>query len=189
VWALVPGWGWLLPLSLLLVLYPPVTWKDAPLFPTPAGAFDGLAESVPLPLAGHVLDAGCGLGDGLLALERAWPEVHLHGLERSWPLRWLCALRCPVARVRQGDMWQADWSAYDLVYLFQRPESMPRAWAKARAELRPRAWLASLEFAVPDVPATLSWNCPDGRPLWLYQMVDDQVPRSVASGVLVNELN
>lgn len=165
-----PAWAWLLPLVGLLVLYPPGSWRDAPLFPTPPGAFDGLAAQVPLPLAGHVLDAGCGVGDGLLALERAYPEVHLHGLERSWPLRGLCALRVRHARVRQGDIWRADWSAYDLVYLFQRPESMSRAWVKAQQDLRPGAWLASLEFPVPAVAPDVTWTCPDGRPLWLYRM-------------------
>ena len=164
-----PAWGWLVPLAGLLLLYPPGSWRDAPLFPTPSAAFDGLAQPVPLPLAGHVLDAGCGVGDGLLALERAYPEVHLHGIERSWPLRLVCALRVPTAKVRQGDIWAADWAAYDMVYLFQRPESMPRAWQQAQAQLKPGAWLASLEFAVPDVPPTQVWTCPDGRPLWLYQ--------------------
>lgn len=164
-----PAWGWLVPLALALALYPPATWKDAPLFPTPSDALDGLGEQVPLPLAGHVLDAGCGVGDGLLALERAYPEVHLHGVEHSWPLRVVCGLRARHAHVRQGDMWAHDWSRYDMVYLFQRPETMPRAWAKARAELRPGAWLASLEFAVPDVSPTVSWSCPDGRSVWLYQ--------------------
>lgn len=164
-----PAWGWLVPLALALALYPPVTWKDAPLFPTPRDALDGLATQVPLPLAGHVLDAGCGVGDGLLALERAYPEVHLHGVEHSWPLRAVCGLRARHAHVRQGDMWADDWSRFDMVYLFQRPETMPRAWAKARTELRPGAWLASLEFAVPDVSPTVSWSCPDGRTVWLYQ--------------------
>ena len=51
------------------------------------------------------------------------------------PLRWLCARRCPWARVAQGDLWRADWSGYQLVYLFQRPESMARAWAKGCAEM------------------------------------------------------
>jgi hypothetical protein len=32
-------------------------------------------------------------------------------------------------------MWRADWSGYQLVYLFQRPESMARAWAKGCAEM------------------------------------------------------
>lgn len=165
-----PAWGWLLPLALALALYPPATWKDAPLFPTPRGALDGLAEVVPLPLAGYVLDAGCGLGHGLQALERAYPEVHLHGLESSWPLRWAAAVYARHAHVHHGDMWAHDWSRYDMVYLFQRPESMVRAWDKASRDMKPGSWLASLEFPVPDVAPTLTWTCPDGRPLWLYRL-------------------
>ena len=38
-----PAWAWLLPLALLLLLYPLRSWRDAPLFPTPAGALRGLA--------------------------------------------------------------------------------------------------------------------------------------------------
>jgi len=117
-----------------------------------------------------VLDAGCGLGDGLKALRAAYPQAELHGLEWSWPLRALCALRCPWARVRQGDIWRADWSGYALVYLFQRPESMPRAAAKALDELQPGAWLVSLEFEAADLPAVARLQAPDGRPVWLYQM-------------------
>jgi SAM-dependent methyltransferase len=168
-----PAWVWLVPLTLAWLLYPPGTWRDAPLFPTPNGALDGLGDTVRLPLAGHVLDAGCGLGDGLLALERAFPEVHLHGVEHSWPLRLLCALRARHATVRQGDIWAHDWSMYDLVYVFQRPESMTRAWAKAQSDLRPGAWLASLEFPVPDVRPAHQWMCQDGRILWLYQRGTD----------------
>lgn len=163
------GIWWLLPLALFLWLYPPSSWRDAPLFPTPHDAFEGLREHVPLPLAGRVLDAGCGLGDGLIALERAYPDVHLEGTERSQPLRWLCALRCRWARVRGGDLWADAWSGYDLVYLFQRPETMPRALDKAARELKPGAWLASLEFEATEWQATLIWTCPDDRPLWLYQ--------------------
>lgn len=176
-----PAWAWLVPLGLALALYPPTTWKDAPLFPTPRDALNGLATLVPLPLAGYVLDAGCGLGDGLLALERAYPEVHLHGVEHSWPLRFLCGLRARHARVRQGDMWAHDWFGYDMVYLFQRPESMVRAWGKAQAELRPGAWLASLEFPVVGQVPTVEWTCPDGRPLWLYQQVPGLMTGQVQS--------
>ena len=171
-----PAWIWWWPLGILLLLYPPGTWRDAPLFPTPPGAFDGLAQRVPLPLAGYVLDAGCGVGDGLIALERAYPEVHLHGIERSWPLRLVCAWRVRTAHVQQGDIWAADWSRFDLVYLFQRPESMARAWAQATAQLKPGAWLASLEFPVPGQPPTDVWTCPDGRPLWLYQIQKQELP-------------
>lgn len=168
--ASLPAWAWLLPLLLLLLIYPLNAWRDAPLFPTPKNALKELAAQVPLAPNAIILDAGCGLGDGLKALHAAYPEAQLHGLEWSWPLRALCALRCPWARVRQGDIWQADWSVYDLVYVFQRPESMPRAAAKASAELNNGAWLVSLEFEAIGFQAQARLASPDGRPVWLYQV-------------------
>jgi SAM-dependent methyltransferase len=132
----IPPLAWLLPLALLALVYPMNAWRDAPVFPTPATALRGLADAAPLPPGARVLDAGCGLGDGLQALHAEYPDARLEGLEWSWPLAALCALRCRFARVRRGDIWRADWSGMDLVYLFQRPESMPRALSKARAEMR-----------------------------------------------------
>ncbi|MBY0454024.1 MAG: class I SAM-dependent methyltransferase [Burkholderiaceae bacterium] len=166
----VPAWVWLAPLLLLLAVYPLNAWRDAPLFPTPRQALDGLAALAPLPPGARVLDAGCGVGDGLLALRRAYPQAQIEGIEWSWPLRLLCALRCPWARVRQGDIWHADWGSYPLVYLFQRPESMARAAAKAQAEMAPGAWLVSLEFAVPGVAAHAQWQAPGGRTVWVYRL-------------------
>jgi len=167
--ASLPPWTWLLPLGLLLLIYPLNAWRDAPLFPTPTHALRDLAALAPLHEGARVLDAGCGLGDGLMALREAYPMVRLHGLEWSWPLRVVSALRCPWARIRQGDIWRADWRGYDLVYLFQRPESMPRAVTKAQAELQAGAWLASLEFEAIALRAQASLRCPDGRTVWLYR--------------------
>lgn len=175
--AAVPAWTWLVPLLLLLLVYPINAWRDAPLFPTPAHALDGMPTHAPLPAGARILDAGCGLGQGLVALRRAYPQAVLEGLEWSWPLRWLCALRCPWARVRQGDIWRADWSGYDMVYLFQRPESMARAADKARAELRPGAWLVSLEFEATQLQVHAQCGAPDGKMVWLYQ-----APLNGASG-------
>jgi len=166
--AALPAWAWLIPLALLLAVYPLNAWRDAPLFPTPAGALQGLETLAPLPPGARVLDAGCGLGDGLRALRQAYPLARLDGLERSWPLRWLCALRCPWARVRQGDIWLADWSSYQLVYLFQRPESMTRALVKA-GEMAPGSWLVSLEFPLPGVAPQAQWPAREGgRMVWVY---------------------
>lgn len=165
-----PAWSWLLPLGLLALVYPVNAWRDAPVFPTPRGALAGLASHAPLPPSARILDAGCGLGDGLRELRCAYPAARLDGLEWSWPLRWFCAWRCRDARVRRGDIWKADWSGYDLVYLFQRPESMAGAFAKAGRELRGGAWLASLEFPVPGIPPTDLLNGAAGRPVWLYRL-------------------
>jgi SAM-dependent methyltransferase len=171
--ATLPAWGWLLPLALLAWIYPASAWRDAPLFPTPAGALDALARHVPLAAGARVHDAGCGLGHGLAALRRAYPHAQLDGIERSAPVAWAAALRARRAgidaRVRRGDMWAADWRGCALVYLFQRPESLPRAVAKARAELAAGAWLASLEFPAIDLQPDTVITCPDGRALWLYR--------------------
>jgi hypothetical protein len=163
-----PAWAWLLPLGLLLLVYPINAWRDAPLFPTPKDALLDLPRHARLPPGAVVLDAGCGAGDGLRALHAAYPQAVLHGLEFSWPLRLLSALRCRWARVRQGDIWLADWSRYDMVYLFQRPESMRRAVIKA-GELRDGAWLVSLDFEATDLRANAQYRTPSGKMVWLYR--------------------
>jgi len=81
----------------------------------------------------------------------------------------LCALRCRFVRVRRADIWAVDWSGYDLVYLFQRPESMPRAMEKAALELRPGAWLVSLEFEAAGWAPQAQLKNVDGKPVWLYR--------------------
>lgn len=164
-----PAWAWLAPLGLLLLLYPITSWRDAPLFPTPAGGLRGLAHLAPLPAGARVVDAGCGVGDGLRELQREYPAAQIEGLEWSWPLRFICAWRCGFARVRRADIWATDWSAYDMVYLFQRPESMPRAGEKAARELKQGAWLVSLEFEVATLAPHKVLQCTDGRSVWLYQ--------------------
>ena len=165
---LLPAWAWLLPLAFLFLIYPVNAWRDAPLFPTPAGALQRLPELARLPSDALVLDAGCGAGDGLKALHTAYPHVQLHGMEWSWALRWLCALRCPWARIRQGDIWLADWAPYDMVYLFQRPESMTRAALKS-SELRPGSWLVSLDFPATHLRPSAQYQTAAGKTVWLYQ--------------------
>lgn len=164
-----PAWAWLLPLVVVALVYPVNAWRDAPLFPTPAAALQDLSAHAPLPAGARVLDAGCGLGHGLRALRAVYPAAELHGTEWSWALRAAAGWLCPWARIRQGDMWRDDWSAYDMVYLFQRPETMPRALEKARAEMKPGAWLVSLEFVAEALEPDAMLDKVAGKPVWIYR--------------------
>ena len=163
-----PPWVWLLLLLPVLAIYPLRAWRDAPLFPTPHNALVGL-DAVLATSPQRVLDVGSGLGHGLAALHRLWPQAQVHGIEWSPLLAAATALRCRWAHVRRGDMWAASWAGYDLIYLFQRPESMARAFAKVAAEAAPGCWLVSLEFAVHGQPAVACLQGPQRRPLWVYQ--------------------
>ena len=175
-----PPWLWLLLLLPVLTIYPLRAWRDAPLFPTPREALLGLHQVVGTPA--RVFDAGCGLGDGLLAMQRLWPQAQCNGVEWSLLLvlaaRWRCRTAHPAVRIQRGDMWAASWAGYELVYLFQRPESMARAFAKARAELLPGAWLVSLEFPVTDVVPAACLQGAGRKPVWVYQPVPAR-PRSI----------
>ena len=170
VGAVLPAWAWLVPLVALVLAYPVTAWRDAPVFPTPRGALAGLDRHVALAPSASVLDAGCGLGHGLLALRAVWPQAQLAGVEWSWPLALATRLRCPWARTRRGDMWRGSWAAHDLVYLFQRPESMARALAKADAEMRPGSWLVSLEFEAAGRAPHARMAVASGRPVWIYRI-------------------
>jgi hypothetical protein len=165
-----PGWVWLLPLAALLALYPLRAWIDAPLFPTPPDALAGLGARLGLPPAARMLDAGCGLGHGLAALRREWPQARIEGVERSAVLACVARWRARPAPVRWGDMWQSAWGDHDLVYLFQRPETMARAWAKAQAEMAAGAWLVSLEFPVPGRAADVRLERAGRRDVWAYRV-------------------
>jgi hypothetical protein len=168
--AVLPAWAWLLPMAALLLAYPVTAWRDAPVFPTPLDALAGLDRHVALVPTGSLLDAGCGLGHGLRALRAVWPQARIAGVEWSWPLALATRLRCPWARVARGDMWRASWAAHDLVYLFQRPESMARALAKADAEMRPGSWVVSLEFEAAGRTPHARMAMASGRPIWIYRI-------------------
>jgi SAM-dependent methyltransferase len=188
--SVVGPWGWLGLALALLVLYPLQAWRDAPVFPTPRSALQGLAAELPLPPSAAILDAGSGLGHGMEALRQVFPSARIHGVESSLLLVFLSRWRLPrtlnrdrrstaaLCKVVHGDMWSFPWAAFDLVYVFQRPESMQRAWDKACREMSEGTWLVSLEFEVPGPVPTRRLTCPDGRGLWIYQLVRhrDSIP-------------
>jgi len=168
--AAVPAWGWAAAAVAGLAAYPLSAWRDAPFFPTRAGALAALPEVVRLEPGARVLDAGCGLGHGLAALRDAFPQARVEGVERSWLLALAARWRCSFALVRRGDMWASGWGGCSLVYLFQRPESMARAMAKARSEMAAGAWLVSLEFEVPGATPHARLAAPTGQPVWVYRV-------------------
>ena len=187
----VPPWSWLIPLVLALLIYPLHSWRDAPFFPTPLNALRELPSHAALGKGALILDAGSGLGDGLKALRLAYPEAIFWGIEASWPLQILSTLRCPWARIMRGNIWLEDWSSCQMLYLFQRPETMARAVAKAEQELKAGAWLISLEFEATELKPKAVVQASAERPVWLYQQPFNRANPSAGgrSGYSVSSCN
>lgn len=172
LWASVwlPSWTWGLCFLAGLLVYPRLDASTAPLWRSPKelGLSLGMALSTMDFKPGTALDAGCGLGDGVLAMRTAIPDAQVDGMESAW-LPWIIAmLRCGKG-ISRIDMWSASWSEYDLVYLFLRPEAMPRAKEKCARELRPEAIVACLDFPIPDSLPLLVFEPKEGRQVRLYK--------------------
>ncbi len=172
-----PDGLWLAAALGVLAVYPLSAWRDAPLFPTSRRAIMGIGSQLGLPIGARILDAGSGLGHGLRALRAAFPGARVEGVERSALLVCLGRLWPATPPARRGDMWRHDWADFDVVYLFQSPETMSRAWAKACAEMREGAWLLSLEFEVPGLqPDGLTTVSPAGS----RRVLAYRIPRRAA---------
>jgi hypothetical protein len=165
-----PSVAWALGCLALALLYPVRSWSDAPWFPTQKNALEGLDDLVATQPPLRVLDVGCGMGDGLKALHQIFPNTKIEGIEWSHVLTPIARWRCPWATVRQGDMWAQSWQNFDLVYLFQRPESMSKALDKARREMRPGTWLVSLEFEIEGYKPTAVLQFDGRKPVWIYRI-------------------
>lgn len=52
-------------------------------------------------------------------------------------------------RIKAGDLWRADLSAADVVFIYGMPHLMRRFEAKLRAELKPGARVVSVDYRLP----------------------------------------
>ncbi|MEZ4236958.1 MAG: class I SAM-dependent methyltransferase [Myxococcota bacterium] len=130
----------------LVVAAPSVwaSWRHAPWVPTPADDVPRIAGALALAPGARCCDLGAGDGRMLVALWRATGAV-CDGVEAA-PVPWLlgqlrlAAARAP-GRLRLGDLYAADLSAYDAVYVWGTAYSVgtERFTARMRATLRPGA--------------------------------------------------
>ena len=122
-WATLAAPLWLLPLAVLLLLYPPSAWRLHD--PATEPDFGDLRERLELPPMARIVAVGPlpglpnsqPLGPLLRALERAFPDARHTGLCPGWA-DWLRAhLSGTQAHLLRTDPWRSDWSACELLLL------------------------------------------------------------------------
>jgi SAM-dependent methyltransferase len=162
---------WYLTVFLLLL---GVFWRTdlsrVPLYLSNATTAAAVAALLP-PGPCKVIDLGCGDGALLRRLARARPDCRFLGIEHA-PLPWAWAKTAAIGlancEIRHGDFWRQTLDPFDLVYAFLSPAPMPKLWAKAQREMRPRALLVSNSFPVPDAAPESTVEVVDRRATRLY---------------------
>lgn len=149
--------------------------ERVPLYLSNETVCQALAELLLQQQCRRFLDLGCGLGGVLASLADKKPDGQFHGIE-SAPLpflvSWLRLRRKGNTRVRYGNLWNQNLSAYDVVYAFLSPEPMTDLWFKAREEMRKGSVFVSNSFVVPGcTPArTVQLNDSRGTHLFIWVM-------------------
>ena len=185
--ALTPAWfvpPWLsLPWQLVfLVVGPPAlwySWHHAPWQPTPKAELDRLLNALDLAPGARFCDLGAGDGR-LVARVAAATGADCTGLEIA-PLLWLVAQARLVgvrgARVRFADIYRADLSAYDAVYVWGTDYSVgaPRFGAHVLGAMRPGARLVSYHYPVHGLTPDRE-DQGGQRPLFVYTIPQSPTP-------------
>ena len=158
-------WWYLVGFALLLLIYGRTDRSRVPLYLSNRITAQAVGELLPGAKA-RMIDLGCGDAGLLCTIARTRPDCEFVGIEHA-PLTFvwarLCALGLRNVQIRYGDFWREDLGNYDLVYAFLSPVPMPELWAKAGAELAPKALLVSNSFEVPGVTPERSLTLDDRR--------------------------
>lgn len=160
---------WISTLILLLLIYPPNLWREAPIYPTRTNTLQGVQKHLKIKADSQILDIGSGLGNGIIELKREFPTAKVFGVENSFLLWLLSKFITPKNKVYLSNMWNINWGNFNVLYIFQRPEIMTSVWLKAKDELKSGSFLISLEFEIPNIkPYQIISN--NNKNIFIYQV-------------------
>ena len=136
--------------------------QGAPFVSSSQARTDDIVRTVQKIGSKRLIDLGS--GDGQLVIALAQTGVHIDGIEILPWLVWRANRRLKrlklqgKARIRWGNLWQANLADYDTVVLYAIPHIMPRLEQKILAELPRNAWVVSNYFTFPGLKQLHSAN-------------------------------
>jgi len=135
---------------------------------------DAFIEAAPMQPNQVFVDLGC--GDGRI-LRRA---RRVHGVRAiGYEINLLAYAKARLSSIGSGieirwqNFWKADLSGVDTVFCYLYPDVLPKLGAKLRRELKPGAWVACCNFALPHWKPERILRPTRGRnsdPIYLYRV-------------------
>lgn len=184
-----PSWLYLVAFLILFLVYSNASRERVPLYLTNrttwAALSQLLADEMPadpqaMAQRRRFVDLGCGLGGTLAYLSRAHPDWDFVGVENApgpYMLSRIRVLGRTNVKIEFKSLWDANLSAFDVVYAFLSPAPMPRLLGLTARDLKPGAILISNSFWAPDIPFDGQVQVNDGRQTSLFYR--RQSPHSV----------
>lgn len=174
-----PAWPFGVAFLLLYLVFSNTARERVPLYLSNRRTTEALLSLMRQRGATRFTDLGSGLGGVVRRLDG---EGRIARGVESAPMVWLVSVLLSKltgrGRILRQDIWTADISGEDMVYVFLSPEPMPALYRKAAREMKAGSLLVSNSFAVPDVEADEVWELPDRRrtKLYLYEMKGGAAP-------------
>ena len=166
---------------LILIVLTLVFWGtikgDVPLFLSSTAVVDAVSQLITQESAQHFAELGAGIGTVTVPLAKQHPQLNINAWERA-PLPWainVCRSRHYAhSHCYRSNLWNCDFSQYDVIFAFLSPAVMPELGAKLRSVMRPGSLLISSSFAIPDwKPETIKpLNDIAKTQLFCYRIVD-----------------
>lgn len=142
---------WLI-LGLIFMIFGLIPLKGAPWLPSLKPHRRAAFELLKLKPGQTIIDLGC--GDGRFLKAAAKRGYYAEGYELNpfmYAIAWLVTRRYfKRVKLHFGDMWKADISQADAVYVFLLDKYMKQLDDKLKAEAKPGLLLASHTFKIPD---------------------------------------
>ena len=145
-------WYLLILIILILVFWGTVK-GDVPLFLSSTAVVEAVSQLITQESAQYFAELGAGIGTVTVPLAKQHPQLIINAWERA-PIPWVINIwrsrHYANSHCYRSDLWNCDFSQYDVIFAFLSPVIMPELGAKLKTAMRPGSLLISSSFAIPD---------------------------------------
>jgi len=142
---------------LILIVLTLIFWGtvkgDVPLFLSSTAVVDSVSQVITQESAQHFAELGAGIGTVTIPLAKQHPQLIINAWERApipWGINHWRSRHYANSHCYFRNLWNGDFSQYDVIFAFLSPTIMPELGAKLQTAMRPGSLLISSSFAIPD---------------------------------------
>ena len=145
-------WYLLILIILILVFWGTVK-GDVPLFLSSTAVVEAVSQLITQESAQYFAELGAGIGTVTVPLAKQHPQLIINAWERApipWAINVWRSRHYANSHCYRSNLWNCDFSQYDVIFAFLSPTIMPELGAKLQTAMRPGSLLISSSFAIPD---------------------------------------